>query len=597
MPETWNILVAQKNPNLVKKFQKIFTDTPCRYDGKVVKVYGATTSKTTKKLLLENEIHLSFIGVSLEQVDSGLAVINFIRNQLNNHESRVIMIVDHGDNFAPSWASDFYNINGIKTADQLLQDKIIRIEAVMQIHDYANTLKLRKRALASEGNAEAVINQGKSERKIKDFLATVLTKHIPVPVILTNKDGFVVRFNKAAEAFFSVSAEIVLGHQFSSISHQLGIGEEYKAIFDSVSQGEVYRQVYARVVRGEVMEMTFAFQVVSMGSKNKGVKGIVMVGDKAISSAEVISTGIAPNLPIEGCLPEINTIEQNMLRVSERIKLISESSVTVLLVGSSGIGKEFFARIIHKHSPRKQKPFVAVNCRILEDRLEDELFGCKDYPKSVLERCEGGTLYLGHAHKITPQAQKRLLGFLIRRGFYNNVSGLFIESDVKLIVSMSLNIVYNIGATGFNEDLYYRFSSTLLVLPSISERKADIPLLMRLFLELHHCTNLELTDSFMKAIVAYDWPGNVREMVNAAQYIALAKIADRPVDVIDLPTTIRWQATKGIIADDIFESKSDIPKNDAEVALRQFDGNVSQAAASFGVSRGTFYRILGKKEV
>ena len=435
------------------------------------------------------------------------------------------------------------------------------------------------------------------KRKTILVLATVLTKYIPVPVILTNKDGVVVRFNKAAEAFFSVPAEIVLGHVFSSINHHLGVGEEYKAIFESVSQGEVYRQVYARVVRGEVMEMTFAFQVVSVGAKSKGVGGIVMVGDLAISSSEVVSTGVAPNLPTEGCLPEINTIEQNMLRVSERIKIISKSSVTVLLAGKSGVGKEFFARIIHKHSPRKQKPFIAVNCRILDDKLEGELFGSKASPKSVLERCEGGTLYLGHVHKCTPQIQKRLLGLMVRRGFYHNVTGEFIESDVRLIVSMGQSIVNNISATGFNEDLYYRLSSTLLVLPSISERKADIPLLMRFFLELHHCTNLNLTDPFMRAIVAYDWPGNIREMVNTAQYIALAKIADRPVDVIDLPTTVRWQATKGIIADDIFDSKSDIPKDDAEVALRQFDGNVSQAAASLGISRGTFYRILGKEEV
>jgi hypothetical protein len=85
MPETWNIVVAQKNINLVKRFEKIFTDSPCRYNGKVVKIYGATTSKAAQKLLLEEDIHLSFIGVSLEQVDSGLAVINFIRTQLNNH--------------------------------------------------------------------------------------------------------------------------------------------------------------------------------------------------------------------------------------------------------------------------------------------------------------------------------------------------------------------------------------------------------------------------------------------------------------------------------------------------------------------------------
>jgi two-component system nitrogen regulation response regulator NtrX len=232
----------------------------------------------------------------------------------------------------------------------------------------------------------------------------------------------------------------------------------------------------------------------------------------------------------------------------------------------------------------------------LEERLEEELFGSKVFPKSVLERCDGGTLYLGHVHKITPKMQKRLLGFLLRSGFYHNVTGQFIETDVRLIVSMGREAAYKISSMGFDEHLYYRLSATPLFLPSVSERKADIPLLMRLFLKLHHSANIDLTDSFMKAITAYDWPGNIREMANTAQFIANAQIKDRPIDVIDLPTTIRWQATKGVVADSIFESKSDIPKSDAEVALRHFDGNISRAADFFGVSRTTFYRLLGKEK-
>lgn len=596
MAETWNILVAQKNINLVKKFQKIFEDTPCRYDGKVVKVYCATTSSTAQSILLEKNIHLSFVGVSLEQVDSGLAVINFIRTQLNNHETRVIMIVDHGDNFAPSWASDFYKINGIKTSDQLLQDKIIKIETVMQIHDYANTRKLKKRLTAAENNADAVMNQGKSDRTVKNFLATVLTEYTPVPVILTGIDGIVVRFNKAAEVFFSVPAKNVLGLEFLKIAGELGIGNGYRDVIKAIVTGQIYRQSYTRVVRGETITITFSFQAVSVAANNSGVEGFSVVGDRAILSSEIVLTGRTPDLPIAGCLPDITTVEQNMLHVSEQIKKISESSVTALLIGKSGVGKEFFARIIHKYSSRKLKIFVAVNCRILEDRLEDELFGSRAFPKSVLERCDGGTLFLGHVHTLTQKVQKRLLGYLLRGGFYHNVTGEFIESDVRLIVSMGPDDAQNISALGFNEDLYYRISATPLYLPSVSERKADIPLLMRTFLKLHHCTNLELTDSFMKAIIAYDWPGNIREMVNTAQYIALAKITDRPVDVVNLPTTVRWQATKGVVADYVFESKSDIPRADAEVALRQFDGNISRAAESFGLSRGTFYRLLGKDD-
>lgn len=594
MTETWNILVAQKNINLVKKFQKFFEDNPCRYNSKIVKVYCATTSNAAQKILLEKHIHLSFVGVSLEQVDSGLAVINFIRTQLNNHETRVIMIVDHGDNFAPSWASDFYKINGIKTSDQLLQDNIIKIETVMQIHDYANAQKCKQRLIVAETNTEAMAQQGMADRKVKNFLATVLTEYTPVPVILAGRDGVIVRFNKAAEAFFSVPARSVIGLQFSKAAVDLGIGQDLKEILKNVLVEGCYRQNFTRVVRGELMTMSFSFLAVSGTAKNKDVEGFSIVGDQAILSSEVVSTGVAPELPVEGCVPEIHTVEQNMLHVSEQVKKLGETSITALLVGETGVGKEFFARIIHKYSPRKNKIFVAVNCRILEDRLEDEMFGSRAFPKSILERCDGGTLFLGHVHELSQNMQTRLLGFLLRGGFYHNITGEYIESDVRFIVSMGREAVYNINALGFNEDLYYRISAVPLYLPSVSERKADIPLLMRTFLKLHKCTNLELTDSFMKAIVAYDWPGNIREMVNTAQFIALAKITDRPVDLPDLPTTIRWQATKGVVADEVFDNKSDIPKVDAEVALRQFDGNISRAAGFFGVSRATFYRVLEK---
>ena len=105
-----------------------------------------------------------------------------------------------------------------------------------------------------------------------------------------------------------------------------------------------------------------------------------------------------------------------------------------------------------------------------------------------------------------------------------------------------------------------------------------------------------MTDSFVKAIVAYDWPGNVREMVNTAQFIAMANIIDRPIDVVNLPVTVRWQATKGIVADLVFDSKADIPKSEAEVVLRQYDGNISRAADTLGISRATFYRILERPE-
>ena len=594
MADTWNVLVAQKHSNLVQRFQKIFQDSPSRYNGKIVKIFCATTGSAAQKILLENDIHLSFIGVSLEQVDSGLAVVNFIRTQLNNHEARVILIIAPGENFAPSWASDFYNINGIKTADQLLQDKIIRIEVVMQIHDFANSKKIKNRLIAAENNNEALLNQGKSERKVKDFLTTILTDYIPVPVILAGSDGIVVRFNKAAEAFFSVPAKNVLGFEFSKIALDLGIGHGYRDVIEGFARGINYRQSFTRVVRGETITMTFAFEAMSVSVSSKVVIGYSMIGDTAILSSEINSTGVAPELPIAGCLPEIHTISQNMLEVSEQISKLSKSSVTALLVSKSGVGREFFARIIHKHSSRKHKTFIAVNCTIVEDKLDDELFGSEDYPKSVFEKCDGGTLFLANVQTMTPKIQNRLLGFLIRRGFYHNVTGDFIESDVRLIVSMGRMAAYNISDTGFNEDLFYRLSATLLYLPSVAERKADIPLLMRTFLELHRCPILEMTDSFVKAIVAYDWPGNIREMVTTAQMIAMNKTTDKPIDVVNLPVTIRWQASKGIMANFIFASKTDIPKSEAEAMLRQVDGNMSRAAEALGVSRTTLYRILEK---
>ena len=218
---------------------------------------------------------------------------------------------------------------------------------------------------------------------------------------------------------------------------------------------------------------------------------------------------------------------QKMEDVFELIQTVSKSRSTVMITGESGTGKELVARAIHYSSPRRNGPFIKLNCAALpQDLIESELFGHErgaftgavKQTKGRFELADGGTLLLDEVSEIKPPLQAKLLRVLQEREFERVGSGTPIQVDVRIVATTNRNLREWIDKGVFREDLYYRLNVIPLGISSLRERKEDIPHLINHFLDKYNLENEKnisgVTEQGMERLMAYDWPGNVRELEN-----------------------------------------------------------------------------------
>ena len=227
-----------------------------------------------------------------------------------------------------------------------------------------------------------------------------------------------------------------------------------------------------------------------------------------------------------------------------RLQRVAPTSATVLFVGESGVGKEMFARMLHQVSPRKEQPFISVNCAAIPDSLvESELFGVERgaFTGAVssragrFERANGGTLFLDEVSSLSLVAQGKLLRAL-QEGEVERVGGVrTICTDVRVVAACNVDLQKEVEAGRFREDLYFRLNVFPLYLPPLRERREDIPLLLNYFLHLYssrHGRDLgSFTSRAVKALLSYDYPGNIRELQNLVERGVIAAEDGSPIDL------------------------------------------------------------------
>lgn len=241
---------------------------------------------------------------------------------------------------------------------------------------------------------------------------------------------------------------------------------------------------------------------------------------------------------------------QAMQQVFTRIEKVVNTDSTILILGASGTGKELVAKAIHYNSPRKDKPFIAINCgAIPSELLESELFGhvkgsftgaVQDKP-GKFEVANGGTIFLDEIGNMPLQLQMKLLRVLQEHEFERVGSSRKIRLDVRLISATNADLAEQVRSGNFREDLYYRLNVIPITLPPLKERRGDIPLLARYFLEKickeMHRPLMSLDQDALRAIETYSWPGNVREMENVIERTVALTDGDM-ISCSDLPTNI-----------------------------------------------------------
>jgi two-component system nitrogen regulation response regulator GlnG len=250
-------------------------------------------------------------------------------------------------------------------------------------------------------------------------------------------------------------------------------------------------------------------------------------------------------------LPEILGQAPSMQEVFRAIGRLSQSHATVLINGESGTGKELVARALHRHSPRKDGPFVAINtAAIPRDLLESELFGhergsftgATGQRRGRFEQAEGGTLFLDEIGDMPAELQTRLLRVLSDNHFYRVGGHMPVKANVRVIAATHQNLDQRVREGQFREDLFHRLNVIRLRLPPLRERHEDVPILARHFLaQSAQQLGVEpkrLAEGAIKFIQTLDFPGNVRQLENLCHWLTVMA-PGQMVDVADLPSEIR----------------------------------------------------------
>ncbi|MCA9470513.1 MAG: sigma 54-interacting transcriptional regulator [Nitrospirales bacterium] len=299
---------------------------------------------------------------------------------------------------------------------------------------------------------------------------------------------------------------------------------------------------------------------------------------------------------------------QVMQEVFRRLRLAAQSDVSVLLTGESGTGKELAARAIHALSCRKDQPFFAINCSAIpETLLESELFGhvkgaftgaIRD-KVGVFQAADGGTLFLDEIGDTSPVLQLKLLRVLqegeIRRVGDERV----VKVNVRLITATNKKLKSALSSGEIREDFYYRIRVFEITIPPLSERREDIPLLVKHFIEeyakVYQRSVDEISQDAMHHLVKYSWPGNVRELRNAIEH-AFVTVEGDCLTLLDLPPEIRTldakPNTQSSHPSDVSDHKEE--RDRILSALRETHGRKLEAARLLGMSRVTLWKKLQK---
>jgi len=310
-----------------------------------------------------------------------------------------------------------------------------------------------------------------------------------------------------------------------------------------------------------------------------------------------------------------------MLEVFRSVELVVDSNVTVSIRGESGTGKELLARAIHFNGPKKNKPFVAVNCAAIPDNLlESELFGHErgSFTGAVsrrlgkFEQADGGTLFLDEIGEMAPATQVKILRVLQERKFQRVGGSDMVEVDVRVISATHKNLEEEMKKGHFREDLYYRINVYPIFVPPLRKRKEDIPALVAFLLEKFNKENKRkvraVSPRTMDYLAHYDWPGNVRELENVLERSFL-NCTDGVLMPENIPITITSRKDDITISDTFIDLKKavaltknitplkEIEKEILIQALRLTDYNMSTAAAELGIGRTTLYRKLQKYRI
>ncbi|MBO9623176.1 MAG: sigma-54-dependent Fis family transcriptional regulator [Sphingomonas sp.] len=297
--------------------------------------------------------------------------------------------------------------------------------------------------------------------------------------------------------------------------------------------------------------------------------------------------------------------------VRATLKRVASTGSRVLITGGPGVGKEVAARLLHGWSQRATAPFVIVSAaRMTPERVDEELFGVEEggdlVRPGLLEQAHGGTLFLDEIADMPVATQARILRVLTDQSF-NRVGGTrMVKVDVRVVSATARDLQAEIAGSRFREDLYYRLNVVPVSIPSLTERREDIPVLVEHFVA-HYASERrvptpEIAPDAMVALQSYEWPGNVRQLRNVVERTVILAPGDRigRIDIDLLPPEVlgpqgelgNGMGANAIMGAPLKEARETFEREYLRVQIRRFSGNISRTATFIGMERSALHRKL-----
>ncbi len=450
----------------------------------------------------------------------------------------------------------------------------------------------------------------RKEREEYTRLETIFNALTEGVIVIDNLERITL-FNRAAERILGISAQKAIGQSISSILPRMQMTQVLR-------NGRHVEDEFHTV--GDISVVATHIPILL----EEGILGVVSTFREA-SEIQKIDSKIRKRMISRGfiahySIDHFSAYSPAMKKVIEQAKRFAATDSTILITGESGTGKEVLAQSIHRLSLRKHKPFVAINCSVLpESLLESELFGYeegaftgakKGGKMGLFELAHGGTLFLDEIGTMPINLQSKLLRVLQEREVMRLGGERLIPVDVRIIASTNKDLGDAVKRGLFREDLYFRLNVLAIRMPSLRERREDIPELVSKFI-LHYCKKyrkkeIQISNKMLKGLKNYCWAGNVRELENIMERFVLLydgsakgdllldELLDHEVCCGGRKQPSGFKALPEDVNEDLLSAKTIKEQERQRIvrALNYSNFNISRAASLLGMSRSTLYRKL-----